>query len=200
MYYWEEMATYKNKIDYFKNKSSTICPLPWIHVTTSPMGAFRPCCNTQLKLQHQGKRVDMRDGETFESVLHGPAMTELRQQMLDGERPSVCEPCYEVEDLGVKSYREKYIENFSDIVEFHNNEPISVLRYFDLKFDTTCNFRCRMCDPGSSNQIWEDIKILDYQRKHHFASKSILPVNWESYDLKDKEKNNSFKKKNTKMS
>ena len=192
MYYWEEMAIFKNKIDYFKNKSNTICPLPWIHVTTSPMGAFRPCCNTQLKLEHDGKRVDMRDGETFESVLHGPAMDKLRQQMLDGERPSVCEPCYEVEDLGVKSYRQNYIENFSDIVEFENEEPISVLRYFDLKFDTTCNFRCRMCDPGSSNQIWEDIKILDYQRKHHFASKSILPVNWESYDLKDKDKEKFF--------
>ena len=51
---------------------------------------------------------------------------------------------YDVEDLGVKSYRQNYIENFSDIVEFKNNEPISVLRYFDLKFDTTCNFRCRM--------------------------------------------------------
>ena len=72
MYYWEEMAIFKNKIDYFKNKSNTICPLPWIHVTTSPMGTFRPCCNTQLKLEHEGKRVDMRDGETFESVLHGP--------------------------------------------------------------------------------------------------------------------------------
>ena len=107
------MATYKNKIDYFKNKSSTICPLPWIHVTTSPMGAFRPCCNTQLKLEHNGKRVDMRDGETFESVLHGPAMEKIRNQMLNNERPHVCIPCYEVEDLGVKSYRENYIENLS---------------------------------------------------------------------------------------
>ena len=175
------MATFKNKIDYFKSKSNTICPLPWIHVTTSPMGAFRPCCNTQLKLEHEGKRVDMRDGETFESVLHGPAMDKIRNQMLNGERPSVCKPCYEVEDLGVKSYRQNYIDNFSDIVEFKNNEPVSLLRYFDLKFETTCNIRCRMCDPGSSNQIWEDIKLLK-------DSNSTLPVNWESYKLSDKDK------------
>ena len=77
------------------------------------MGAFRPCCNTQYKLEHEGKRVDMRDGETFESVLNGPAMQTVRQEMLDGKRPEVCKPCYDVEDLGVKSYRQNYIENFS---------------------------------------------------------------------------------------
>ena len=184
--------TSKNKIDYFKNKSNTICPLPWIHVTTSPMGAFRPCCNTQYKLEHEGKRVDMRDGETFESVLNGPAMQTVRQEMLEGKRPSVCKPCYDVEDLGVKSYRQNYIENFSEHVEFENDEPVSILRYFDLKFDTTCNFRCRMCDPGSSNQIWEDIRILDYHRKHHFSSKSIFPVNWESYKMEDKDNEKFF--------
>ena len=50
------------------------------------MGAFRPCCNTQYKLEHEGKRVDMRDGETL-TVLNGLAMQTVRQQMLDGKRP-----------------------------------------------------------------------------------------------------------------
>ena len=47
-------------------------------------------------------------------VLHTrlDAWNKIRNQMLNNERPYVCKPCYDVEDLGVKSYRENYIENF----------------------------------------------------------------------------------------
>ena len=131
-------------------ESKTYCVLPFIHINSSVTGKIRPCCNATKFFE------DMVDNDTsLKEAFYSKQMDELRNSLLNGERPSICDVCWKNEDSNITSQREYNLSKFSEYV---GTEP--KLRFLDIKFDNKCNLQCRMCDPYSSDQIWKTFELF----------------------------------------
>ena len=165
-----------------KNYSKTFCPYPWIHVMTQPSGTVNFCCvaNGQIKTDDSFMEFDgmqtgdvllLSKGGDMRDVWNSKHYKHIRRQMDTGERVIGCEPCYDLEDLGIPSYRENYIKDWmgwhrnADEIEriieksrendYHVDEPP---QYLDFRLGTLCNLRCRMCQSQNSSAIYKELK------------------------------------------
>ena len=165
-----------------KDYSKTFCPYPWIHVMTQPSGTVNFCCvaNGQIKTDDSFMEFDgmqtgdvllLSKGGDMRDVWNSKHYKHIRRQMDTGERVIGCEPCYELEDLGIPSYRENYIKDWmgfhrnADEIEriinksrendYHVDEPP---QYLDFRLGTLCNLRCRMCQSQNSSAIYKELK------------------------------------------
>lgn len=78
-------------------------------------------------------------------------MEDLRNDLNNDRKPSICDICWKNEENGMRSQRHVNNEKFQFYTE-------SGLQFLDVKFDNKCNLQCRMCDPYSSNQIWKTLQ------------------------------------------
>ena len=165
-----------------KNYSKTFCPYPWIHVMTQPSGTVNFCCvaNGQIKTDDSFEELDgeqtgtpilLNKGGDMRDVWNSKHYKHIRRQMDTGERVVGCEPCYDLEDLGIPSYRTNYIKDWlgwhrnADEIEriieksrendYHVDEPP---QYLDFRLGTLCNLRCRMCQSQNSSAIYKELK------------------------------------------
>lgn len=122
-----------------------ICPYPFMGICAQTTGSVVPCCHLRRKeIIQEGFKFDKLD---LEEIFYGEKWTSLRQEFLDGKRPDLCNTCWEREDKGLRSPREDALKRYRYDVD---NPEIT---FADLKFSNECNLSCRMCSPGSSNQI-----------------------------------------------
>ena len=165
-----------------KEYSKTFCPYPWIHVMTQPSGTVNFCCvaNGQIKTDDSftefdgmqtGTPILLNQGGDMRDVWNSKHYKHIRRQMDTGERVVGCEPCYDLEDLGIPSYRTNYIKDWlgwhrnADEIEriieksrendYHVDEPPE---YLDFRLGTMCNLRCRMCQSQNSSAIYKELK------------------------------------------
>lgn len=139
-------------------KSKTFCVMPWNSLATNASGVYRVCCNST-----PGKNtIKNEKGEPLKihthlpsEVWNAPTYTTIRQQMLNGERPEMCERCFKEEDAGIESARVNWNRRWYDSSKEYRVEEKPNIEYVDLRLGNLCNLRCRMCNPYSSNQ-WVD--------------------------------------------
>ena len=104
--------------------SKTFCPYPWIHVMTQPTSTVNFCCvaSGQVKRDNDpGHPIMLDRGDKIEDVWNGEHYRKIRKQMIEGEQVEGCEPCYDLEKLGIPSYRENYIK---DWMGWHRNADV----------------------------------------------------------------------------
>lgn len=94
------------------NKDKSFCVLPWIHLATHPIGTVTPCCVTDMKdgvstaAQDNDDRAHLfLSKDSLESIANSKKFKEVRKQMLNGQKPAVCQKCFKYEDGGVESKR-----------------------------------------------------------------------------------------------
>jgi MoaA/NifB/PqqE/SkfB family radical SAM enzyme len=131
---------------------------PFTGLATREDGAIKICCRSQP--------VGWIDNASLEETWNSDAMREVRKQVLCGERPDVCKPCFDLEDQGVESLRQRHIKN--TIPESRINlypNALDTLREdytmpfefptMEIKLNNLCNLKCRMCNPLDSTN-WKD--------------------------------------------
>lgn len=148
--------------DFYKNhhltESKTFCMAPWIHIYSSPSGEAAPCCIAE-SCAHGG--VGDSRTQSLMEIVNSPKMNELRSDMLAGNLNNECKKCYAHDSQKVLSSRKmlnsEFIEFYDECME-NTNEDGSLkdfkMRYFDIRFNNICNFKCRTCGAGFSTQ-WE---------------------------------------------
>ena len=154
------------------NYSKTFCPYPWIHIMTQPSSTINFCCvaSGQIK-KDDGSILMLNKGDDISTVWNNNHYRKIRKQMIEGERVDGCQPCYELEDLGIPSYRENYIQdwmgfhreadNIRQIVDksIDNDYVVEEApQYLDFRLGTLCNLRCRMCQSQNSSAIYKELK------------------------------------------
>jgi MoaA/NifB/PqqE/SkfB family radical SAM enzyme len=120
----------------------TICPIPWIGMEVKPNGDISPCC---VSAQVIG---NAQDG--LQSAFTSESMSQLRADLLSGKKPIGCQHCWAIEKENLISNRIR-----------HNNYLLKKLliqgldqprlEQLDLKFNNTCNFKCRICSSYNSS-------------------------------------------------
>lgn len=136
-------------------QSSTFCILPWMHLATNASGNLRVCCNSV----HGDNIITKSDGSPYKlqsdnlhEAWNSEVYTDIRKQMLVGERPRMCSRCFGEEDVGIKSARQGWNNKWQENKEYTIDAPFDI-KYVDLRLGNLCNLKCRMCNPYASN-MW----------------------------------------------
>lgn len=121
----------------------TLCPMPWMHLEISNRGNIRPCC-----VYHDD--VGNIEKSSLTDIFHGHDVANLRQQLLNGNKPSGCSRCWELESRGLVSDRNYHMSLLKkDLLTTYIDRP--EIKSLDIKPGNTCNFKCRICNPRSSS-------------------------------------------------
>ena len=158
----------------------TFCMHPFTGLATREDGAIKICCRSQP--------VGWIQEQTLEDVWNGAAMREVRRQVLCGERPEVCKPCFDLEDQGVESLRQRHINGVipeARITLYPNalqqlQEDYTMPFEFptmEIKLNNLCNLKCRMCNPldSTSWQDWDQVKPF-YEKENNYLVPTVAKL------------------------
>lgn len=149
---------------------------PFTGLATREDGAIKICCRSQP--------VGWIQKQSLEEVWNSDKMRDVRRQVLSGERPDVCMPCFHLEDQGVESLRQRHTRGVIpearvnlypdalDKLEDDYSMPFE-LPTMEIKINNLCNLKCRMCNPLDSTS-WTDWKEVEefYEKENNY----LVPV------------------------
>jgi hypothetical protein len=161
---------------------------PFTGLATREDGAIQVCCRSHP--------IGWIQSETLEEVWNGENIKRIRKQVLTGERPTECQPCFSLEDQGVESLRQRHIAGIipEARISLYPDALAKIKEDFtmpfeiptmELKLNNLCNLKCRMCHPGDSTSWndWTEIKefykdtgkiIFNLVEEHNLENKPLL--------------------------
>jgi MoaA/NifB/PqqE/SkfB family radical SAM enzyme len=165
-----------------KNKSSTLCAIPFVSMMVNTDTTIRYCC----MVKGSANKIKKEDGSFYtikdqfvKDAWNSQDMKDIRLSMINGEKVAGCSTCYLQEESGRISNREHANrewewrlgeENLSKII---NNSEINFghvntdIVYLDLRLGNLCNLKCRMCNPWNSSQILKEHIELDQKDEEY---------------------------------
>jgi sulfatase maturation enzyme AslB (radical SAM superfamily) len=164
---------------------------------TQPTSTVNFCCvaSGQVKRDNDpGHPIMLDRGDKIEDVWNGEHYRKIRKQMIEGEQVEGCEPCYDLEKLGIPSYRENYIKDWmgwhrnADAIKQIIEKSISndyyveeSPQYLDFRLGTMCNLKCRMCQSQNSSAIYKELKdeTIYTEEERKFV---IENTHWNQFD------------------
>ena len=136
---------------------------PFTGLATREDGAIQVCCRSHP--------IGFIQDAPLEYHWNSETITRIRRQVLRGERPKECEPCFSLEDQGVESLRQRHIAGVIPEARInlypdalgkmaHDFTMPFEIPTMELKLNNLCNLKCRMCHPGDSTSWndWSEIK------------------------------------------
>ena len=154
----ENKSVFQSSAESMRDKlGPALCLAKWqqvsLHLTT---GHTNSCYHPPLH------KIQLSDIENNPAGLHNTAhKREQRVIMLRNERPSECQYCWNMEDLGKMSDRhyrsgEPWAEEHYDEIRTSNGRELDVVpSYVEVNFNHACNLRCSYCSPQFSSS-WAD--------------------------------------------
>jgi molybdenum cofactor biosynthesis enzyme MoaA len=165
---------------------------PFTGLATREDGAIQVCCRSHP--------IGFIQDQTLEEIWNNGKMRRIRRQVLTGERPPECEPCFSLEDQGVESLRQRHIAGIipESRIKLYPNAVKSMqdgyympfeIPTMELKLNNLCNLKCRMCHPMDSTS-WDDWNEVEefYKKENNILIKLI-----DDLDLKNKPHLDKFK-------
>ena len=141
-------------------KSASFCGAKWYNATIWLGSGMTTSCHHPLP-----HWVSQNEVIANPKALHNtPKKKEERRQMQNGERPSGCEYCWKIEDMGRDSISDRVYKTvvYSDEDldrAYHSDTSEDIdLQTLEIAFDRTCNFACSYCNPAFSTTWVKDIK------------------------------------------
>jgi organic radical activating enzyme len=140
-------------------KSASFCAAKWYNATIWLGSGQTTSCHHPLP-----HAIDVTELATNPKALHNTQRKKLeREQMQTGERPSGCEYCWKIEDMGRDSISDRVYKSviYSDAdLERAYRTPSGAdvdLQTLEIAFDRTCQFACSYCNPAFSTTWVRDI-------------------------------------------
>jgi radical SAM protein with 4Fe4S-binding SPASM domain len=147
------------------DKKDTICAIPWMHLNFEPNGKVVPCCLTS----HHNYFAGDLNTQSIQEIWNSDNMKSLRKQMINGERPKICDTCWNKEDVTGVSGRFYQNRDFPEVLKKIPDITLEdgtctemELKYWDFRFSNLCNLKCRSCGPRYSSAWVPDAKKLGY--------------------------------------
>ena len=145
---------------FLDTKSASFCAAKWYNATIWLGSGQTTSCH-----HPPAHPVDLEALATNPGALHNTAQKKQdRRQMQQGERPSGCEYCWKIEDMGRDAVSDRVyksriypIEALDEAYRTNYQEDVN-LRTLEIAFDRTCQFACAYCNPAFSSTWVRDIK------------------------------------------
>jgi hypothetical protein len=145
---------------------STICNIPWNHVAIQQNGDFRACCQCIKHpfgfLTDENTKPMNIITHTIDEARNSIVLKDMRAAMMRGEKPAVCNLCWEEESSGMSSRRMQVNSMFDgpNLKKTQADGTIDVevqpVEYMDIRFGNLCNQACRSCGPTDSSLWYEE--------------------------------------------
>jgi organic radical activating enzyme len=140
--------------------SDSFCAAKWYNATIWLGSGMTTSCH-----HPPAHQVDMSKVVENPKLLHNTDQKkDDRKKMQSGERPSGCEYCWKIEDMGRDAvsdrvYKSKIypIKALTDAYNTPYTDDVD-LRTLEIAFDRTCQFACSYCNPAFSSTWVKDIK------------------------------------------
>ena len=156
-------------------KSASFCAAKWYNATIWLGSGMSTSCH-----HPPAHKINNTELVTNPKAIHNTAQKkEDRSKMLVGERPSGCEYCWKIEDMGVDAVSDRVYKSKIYPIKALNeayNTPADQdvnLRTLEIAFDRTCQFACSYCNPAFSSTWVKDInkhgaytKLISDGRNH----------------------------------
>lgn len=165
---------------------------PWIQLHAQTNGKVAPCCMSFVT--DNNEVGDLRENPDLREAWNSKNMKQLRLNMLQGKKSSICTRCYQYEEVGRFSERMQYNKDFKNdyprvtATLADGSLKEMTVPVIDLRFSNKCNYKCRICDSDYSS-LWyeEELKIGRPGRLAPLTSKESKiavdePKFWESYE------------------
>ena len=166
---------YKKRI--IDSKSDSFCGAKWYNATIWLGSGMTTSCHHPLP--HKIPELDILVNP---KGIHNTGQKKLeRMQMQRGERPTGCEYCWKIEDIGRNNISDRVyktvIYSDKDLDDAFNTPPNQDinLRTLEISFDRTCQFACSYCNPAFSSTWVKDINTngpyngLESDGRNHFT-------------------------------
>jgi sulfatase maturation enzyme AslB (radical SAM superfamily) len=157
--------------------SKTFCMHPFTGLATREDGAVKICCRSQP--------IGWIQDDTLENIWNDYQMRDVRKKVLCGERPEVCKPCFDLEDQGVESLRQRHIKNaipesrinlYPNALDTLRDDYTMPFEFptMEIKLNNLCNLKCRMCNPldSTSWNDWDEIRSF-YEKEGNYLVKTV---------------------------
>jgi molybdenum cofactor biosynthesis enzyme MoaA len=141
--------------------TASFCALPWVSAAVGTTGQVVPCClwlgrEEKYARDHSITTPSVKDG--IESARNSKFFKTIREQMLNGEKPSGCSYCWEQEANKHNKHLEKFQRRYENN-RFHTKDAIyttnpNPTQYLETAISNVCNFACVMCNSKASSIIW----------------------------------------------
>ena len=149
---------YKHRVIDIKSKS--FCGAKWYNATIWLGSGQTTSCH------HPLPHAINKDAIKFNpKALHNTTQKKFeRSQMKTGERPSGCEYCWKIEDIGTNNISDRVyktvIYSDEDLDHAYKSDPTTDinLQTLEIAFDRTCQFACSYCNPAFSSTWVNDIR------------------------------------------
>ena len=154
---------------------------PFTGLATREDGAVKACCRS-----HPVGNIKC---QSLEEIWNNKTMKRIRQQVLNDERPPECAPCFNLEDQGVESLRQRHINGVipEARINLYPNAMSTMREDFsmpfefptmEIKLNNLCNLKCRMCNPMDSTS-WNDWQEVEgfYKKEDNFLVEKIIELN-----------------------
>ena len=151
--------------------NNTLCSLFWNHQIIDGTGRVKPCCRFS---ENDRPKENNLNTTTIDKIFYSEFMNELRRKSLAGEKIDGCKRCYEEQDGGKKSLRQRMNTHPSiglKDVDFKKPKITNV----ELAISNDCNLMCRMCDSRFSYRLFDE--------EIAYRGESVNPVKKTKVDL-----------------
>ena len=150
---------------------------PFTGLATREDGAVKVCCRSHP--------IGFIQDSTLEDIWNNDTMQRIRRQVLNSDRPAECAPCFNLEDQGVESLRQRHIKGEipEARINLYPDTPLQEIMPFEfptmeIKMNNLCNLKCRMCNPMDSTS-WNDWNEVEehYKKEDNFLVQKIVDLN-----------------------
>lgn len=167
--------------------SEVFCMAPWIQLHAQTNGEIIPCSMSAYKGDTIG---NLRQNSNLFEAWNSEKMKQLRLNMLQNKKSAICGNCYDYEKIGKVSDRMQYNRDYK---EYYNRVTATLadgtvtelsIPLLDIRFSNKCNYKCRICNSGSSSQLYEEelkLGLIDSTTPRESRAAGNDEVFWESY-------------------
>lgn len=148
--------------------------MPLVGVYAAPDGYIYPCCVSNHALE---ERLVSEQGGSFTEAFNTEKIKRLRRLLSKGHWPKNCKTCQIAEEAGRESQRHRFnyglLPQHAQALETVGSDGSTdyPIKSLDVRWNNTCNFRCRMCNPKFSS-AWQrdyDALNLDYEISYDWS-------------------------------
>ena len=157
-------------------ENDNFCYMPWHGLAVAANGNIKPCCQWSDNLG-KVEKVDLVD--VYKTH---PKIVQLRQDFIDGKKPSSCKSCWTREQQIGESRRKWFAKKFMSTIPVDHVYDVELddIRWtqMDINLSNVCNLKCRMCGSWASNSWFEeDLKLSKinpaFQKENNPANQII---------------------------
>ena len=153
----ENFKQYRERV--LDSKSTSFCGAKWYNATTWLGSGTTASCHHPPAHKIPLVEVD----EDYTAIHNTSHKKEMRRMMQTGERPTECEYCWKMEDMGKNAISDRVFKSIiysdEDLQKAYDtkfNESVN-LKTFEIAFDRVCNLACSYCNASFSTTWAKDI-------------------------------------------